>query len=64
MTLLSDLEEFVKEHRPHGELSADAGEPAVNGYRLMVSCPCGVVFERWITPQDALVDLALMAKWN
>jgi hypothetical protein len=29
MTLLSDLEEFVKEHRPHGELSADAGEPVV-----------------------------------
>jgi hypothetical protein len=24
--------------------------PAWNGYLLTVACPCGVVFERWVTP--------------
>jgi hypothetical protein len=32
MTLLTDLEEFVHDHRPHGALTADATEPAWNGY--------------------------------
>ena len=57
MTLLADLEDFVHDHRPHGTLTGDATEPAWNGYRLTVACPCGVVFERWVTPQDATADL-------
>ena len=40
----------TRDHRPHGTLTADATEPAWNGYLLTVACPCGVVFERWITP--------------
>ena len=59
MTLLVDLEEFVRDHRPHVTLTGDATEPARNGYLLTVACPCGVVFERWVTPQDAAVDLLL-----
>ncbi len=59
MTLLADLEEFVHDHRPHGTLTGDATEPAWNGYLLSVACPCGVVFERWVTPGDATVDLLL-----
>ena len=59
MTLLADLEDFVHDHRPHGTLTGDATEPAWNGYRVTVACPCGVVFERWVTPQDAVVDLLL-----
>src|SRR5262249_14727942 len=35
----------------------DATEPASNGYRLTVACACGVVFERWVTPQEAYADL-------
>ena len=62
--LFTDLNEFVSLHRVHGQLRANAGEPVANGYRLMVMCPCGVTFERWVTPQDAAVDLALMARWN
>ena len=62
--LRADLHDFVSLHRPPGQLDADAGEPAPNGYRLAVSCPCGVTFERWITPEDAAVDLALLARWN
>jgi hypothetical protein len=50
VTLLTDLEEFVHDHRPHGPLTADATEPVWNGYLLTVACPCGVVFERWVTP--------------
>src|SRR2546425_10949574 len=53
MTLLADLEDFVHDHRPHGALTADATEPAWNGYRLTVACPYGVVFGRWLTPLDA-----------
>ena len=36
--------------------TADATEPACNGYLLTVACPCGVVFERWVTPEDAELD--------
>jgi hypothetical protein len=64
MTLLADLEEFVHDHRPHGRLTADATVPAWNGYLLTVACPCGVVFERWVTPEDAEVDLLRWASLN
>jgi len=47
--LMADLEDFVSLHRPHGPLNVDASEPGPNGYRLVVSCPCGVTFERWVT---------------
>jgi hypothetical protein len=42
---------------PHGSLTADAAEPAWNGYLLTVACPCGVTFERWVTPLEAELDL-------
>ena len=59
MTLLADLEKFVLAHRPHGPLTGDATEPVLNGYLLTVACPCGVAFERWVTPEDAAVDVLL-----
>jgi hypothetical protein len=62
--VLADLEEFVRHHRPHGPLTADATEPAWNGYLLTVACPCGVTFERWVTPEDAEVDLLRWASLN
>jgi hypothetical protein len=43
MSLLADLEDFNHDHRPHGTPTADATEPAWNGYLLTVACPCGVV---------------------
>ena len=55
--LLADLEEFVHDHRPHGPLTADATEPAWNGYQLTVACPCGVTLERWTTPLDGELGL-------
>jgi hypothetical protein len=64
MTLLADLEEFVRDDRPHGPLTADATTPAWNGYLLTVACPCGVVFGRWVTPLDAEQDLLRTASLN
>jgi hypothetical protein len=49
----ADLADFIADHRPHGPLTANATEPAWNGYRLTVACPCGVTFERWVTPLEA-----------
>jgi len=56
VNLLADLEDFANDHRPHGPLCADATEPAWNGYLLQVACQCGVVFGRWVTPEDAALD--------
>ena len=58
------VEGFVTLHRPHGELHANAGALTPNGYRLEVACPCRVVFERWVFPDDAAIDMALLARWN
>jgi hypothetical protein len=57
MTLLADIEEFVRDHRWQGPMTGDATEPAWNGYLLTVACPCGVTFERWVTPVEADADL-------
>jgi len=53
---LTDLTDFLYAHRPHSPLTADTTEPAWNGYQLTVACPCGVVFERWVTPVEADTD--------
>jgi len=39
MTLLAELEDFVRDHRPHGGMTDDATEPAWNGYRLTGPAP-------------------------
>jgi hypothetical protein len=62
--LLTDLTDFVDSHRPYGPLTADATEPAWNGYLLTVACSCGVVFGRWVTPEDADADLGGIARLN
>jgi hypothetical protein len=37
VNLLDDLQEFFSDHRSHGPLTADATEPAWNGYLLQVA---------------------------
>lgn len=64
VTVLADLYGFVCNHRPHGSLTADATEPAWNGYLLTVNCPCGVVFRSWITLAEADADLLRLALLN
>lgn len=57
MGVLGDLEEFVRAHRPHGELTWWTTLPTDKGYSVRVACPCGVTFERWVLPWDAAEDL-------
>ena len=64
VTLLTDLEAFLRNHRPHGPLTSDATEPAGNGYLLTVACRCGVVLGRWVTPEDADLELFRLALLN
>jgi hypothetical protein len=37
---------------------------AINWSLLTVACPGGVVFERWVTPEDAELDLLHLARLN
>ena len=60
MTLSRDPQDFLTDHRPHGTLMATTGELTPNGYRLEVACPCGVTFERWVTPREAAEDLVIL----
>ena len=64
MMITADLDHFAAGHRLHGELIAETGALTPNGYRLTVACPCGVTFERWITPEEAARDLAMLARLN
>jgi hypothetical protein len=64
MSLDTELKDFVHDDRPHGTLTADATEPAWSGYLLTVACPCGVMFQRWVTPEEAQLDLILSASRN
>jgi hypothetical protein len=64
MLVLAVLQDFVPTHHPHGPLAADATEPAWNGYLLTVACACGVVFGRWVTSDEAELDLFRETKQN
>jgi len=35
-----------------------------NGYRLTASCACGVVFERWVPPEEADATLLPLVSLN
>src|SRR5262245_21106271 len=62
--ILADLEDFAREHRPHGRLEGSAGELTENSYMVTVACPCGVTFYRWVAPIDAAIDLALLGRFH
>jgi len=64
VTVTAELKEFADGHRSHGQLLAQTGPLTPNGCRLTVACPCGVTFERWITPEEAARDLAMLARLN
>lgn len=55
--LADALDHFLTVHRPQGRLTPTVGDETPNGYRLAIACPCGVTFERWVTPEDAIEDL-------
>jgi hypothetical protein len=62
--ILADIEEFLRDHRAHGRLEGAVGEATANGYMLTIACPCGVTFRRWVAPVDAVVNVALLARFN
>jgi hypothetical protein len=64
VSLHDELDDFLEAHWPHGTITGDAEPPGPNGYRLTVACPCGVVFERWVTLVNAAIDLAALARRN
>lgn len=51
------LERFVETHAECGDLRGDATVVTRDGYRLWITCSCGAVFERWVTPEAAEYDL-------
>jgi len=55
--VFADVEEFVAEHSACGSITGGAGDPTADGYLLWITCPCGAVFERWVTPEAAEYDL-------
>jgi hypothetical protein len=57
--LLDDRTQFVSCHRACGQLTGDATEPEANGYMVTVACGCGVVFMRWVTPEEAMREMAM-----
>ena len=57
--MLADLADFVQLHRDCGKFTGDASTPTPHGYLVTVTCSCCVVFERWVAPIDAEIDLAL-----
>ena len=50
------------EHREHGQIVGDAKEPMPNGYQVAITCLCRAVVIRWVTPKDAAIDLAALAR--
>jgi len=47
--MFTDLTAFVQDHQAHGKLVGSASEPGPSGYRVTVTCPYCVTFERWVT---------------
>jgi hypothetical protein len=45
-------------------LASEVDAPTPAGYLLRVLCPCGITFERWITPEQAAEDVAMLARLN
>jgi hypothetical protein len=57
MGIFLAVEAFVLAHRLCGDFSWITSSPTPRGYLVRVVCPRGVIFERWVLPQDAEDDL-------
>ena len=67
MGVFEDVQRFIEAHARCGQVTRVAYPPTANGYRIMVKCPCGAVFDRWVTPEAARHDLihsSLLASTN
>jgi hypothetical protein len=53
----SELRGFILAHCGcYGARRADLHSLAPDGYRLLLTCGCGVEFKRWVLPKDADED--------
>jgi hypothetical protein len=52
---------FVATHRLCDRLSATVGPVSPLGYDLRLTCPCGAVLERRVSPGAAVEDLVFSA---
>jgi hypothetical protein len=67
MGVYEDVQRFIAAHAACGEVARTAEPPTAQGYRIVVTCPCGEVFDRWVTPEAARHDLihsSLLASAN
>lgn len=64
MSITDDIRDFIGLHREHGQLVGDATEPTLTGYRVTITCPCGVTLIRHVRAGEAMVDLAVLARRN
>jgi hypothetical protein len=53
VSITEDIEDFVSLHRSHGDLVGDATAPTLTGYRMTITCPCGLTFVRHVTASEA-----------
>lgn len=57
MIVQADVGEFARLHREHGRLAGEVRGPAQAGFRFVVTCRCGVSFERRLTKDEPLEEL-------
>ncbi len=57
MGVYEDVRRFIEAHEGCGRVTRTAHPPTPKGYRIVVTCACGEVFDRWVTPAAARHDL-------
>jgi hypothetical protein len=63
MSVVRDVEGFLADHDLCGGMEIDACPPvSAFAYSVSLTCCCGGVFDRLVTPEDAMVDLVWTAQ--
>jgi hypothetical protein len=58
MSRFPDVEAFVRQHADCGGVTPNASAPIGGGYLLTLTCVCGAVFDRWVSPEEAALPLS------
>jgi len=64
MSATSQVETFVEQHRPCGELTGHASPATADGYHLLLQCACAAEFDHWIPMAEATSFMAGLASQN
>jgi hypothetical protein len=57
MGIFEEIQRFIEEHKPCGEVTGRTQPPTVKGYRVWMVCTCGDSLDRFVTPEAARHDL-------